>query len=74
VIFIEKSVPETLLFGAPSFPFSLRTRLLSLPPAPFNASDEGGAGMGHTPKVTGTTMRTMRNRLLQIFEILHPGW
>jgi len=37
-ISLEQSVPETLLFGAPSFHFTLRTRLPSLLPARFNAS------------------------------------
>jgi hypothetical protein len=74
VISIEERIPETFLFGTPSFQFSLRTRPRALPLAPFDASYEGGAGMCHTLKVKGATLRTMRNRLLQIFEILHPGW
>jgi hypothetical protein len=74
-ISIEKRVPETLLFGAPSFQFSLRTRLRSLPPAPFNASEEGGVGMCQTLKnVREPQARTTRKRLLQIFEILPPAW
>ena len=73
-ISIEKSVPETFLFGAPSFHFNLRTRLISLLPAPFNASYEGDAGMCHMLNVKGATMWTTRNRLLQFFEILPPGW
>jgi hypothetical protein len=73
-ISIEKRVPEALLFGAPSFRISLRTRLTSLPPAPFDASDEGDAGICLTLKVKGVTIRTTQTRLLQIFEILPPGW
>src|SRR5215831_10059013 len=80
-ISLEKSVPQTLLFGAPSFHFKLRTRLLSQPLAPLNASFEGGVAMCHMLNVKGVTMWTTRNRLLQIFEmflleifeILHPG-
>ena len=37
VISIEERVQETLLFGLPSFKLKLRTRLRSLPSAPFNA-------------------------------------
>jgi hypothetical protein len=72
-ISIEKRVPETLFFSAPSFQFSLRTRLRSLPLAPFNASYEGGADTCNTLKVKGVISRTTRDCLLQIFEILHPG-
>ena len=71
-ISLEKSVPETFLFRAPSFEFSFRPRLHFLPPAPFNASDEGCAGVCCMLKVKAVTMSTMRNR--QIFQILHPGW
>src|SRR5262245_60868114 len=74
MISLEKSVPKTLLFGAPCFQFGLGKRLRSLPPAPFNASFDGGASMCHMLQAKGATMRTTRNRLLQIFEILHPGW
>ena len=37
VISIEESVPETLLFGVPTFKVKLRTRLSFLPLAPCNA-------------------------------------
>ena len=74
MISLEKSVPKTLLFNAPCFQFGLHTRLRSQPPAPFDASCDGGAGACHMLRFKGATMRTTRNRLLQIFEILHPGW
>ena len=74
VISLEKSVPETLLFGAPSFHFTLRRRLTLLPPAPFYASNERDDGLCHTLKVKGVRILTTQTRLLQIFEILPPGW
>jgi len=73
-ISLEQSVPETLLFGAPAFHFTLRTRLPSLLPAPVYASDERDAGIFLTLKVKGITRRTTRTRLLQIVDILPPGW
>jgi len=69
-ISLEKSVPETLLFGAPSFQLSLRRRLPSLLPAPVNASNKGETCRCHTLKVREVTTRKTPNRLLQIFEIL----
>src|SRR5215467_7168592 len=74
VISLEQSVPEPLLFGAPSFHFTLRGRLTPLPPAPFDASDERIAGICLTLTVKGVTLLTTRTRLLQIVEILPPGW
>jgi hypothetical protein len=50
-ISLEKSVPETLLFGAPSFQLSLRRRLPSLLPAPVNASYKRETSRCHTLKV-----------------------
>src|SRR5262249_18094092 len=73
-ISLEQSVLETLLFGAPSFHFTLRTRLTPLPPAPFYASDKRDAGICLMLKVKGVTRWTTQTRLLQIFEILPPGW
>jgi hypothetical protein len=72
VISIEKSIPEALLFGAPSVQLRLRMRVHFLQPAPFNASADGGPGL--CQKVKGVIMRTTRNRLLQIFESIHPDW
>src|SRR5215475_16185413 len=74
MIAIEKSVPKTLLFGARRVPFHLRTRLRSQPPAPFDESYDEGASVCHMLRFKGATMRTPRNHLLQIFEILHPDW
>ena len=74
VISLEKSIPETLLFGAPSFHFTLRRRLTPPPPAPFYASNERDDGLCHTLKVKGVRIFTTRTRLLQIVEILPPGW
>src|SRR5215831_7890508 len=74
VISLEQSVPEPLLFGAPSFHFTLPRRLTPLPPAPFYASDERDDGLCHTLTVKGVTILTPRTRLLQIVEILPPGW
>ena len=74
MVSIEKSVPKTLLFGAQRVQFNLRTRLRSPPPAPFDANCDGGAGACHMLRFKGATMRTTRNQLLQIFELLHPGW
>src|SRR5215467_12250688 len=56
VISLEKSVPETLLFGAPSFHFTLRRRLTPPPPAPFYASNQRDDGLCHMLKrrVSGT--------------------
>src|SRR5215831_5110281 len=66
MISLEKSVPKTRLFGAPCVQFGLRTRLRSLPPAPCHASFNGGADVCHMLQVKGPTMRTTRNRLLQL--------
>jgi len=73
VISLEQSVQEPLLFGAPSFHFTLRRRLTPPPPTPFDASDERDDGLCQTLTVKGVTLLTTRTRLLQIFEILHPG-
>ena len=73
-ISIEKRIPEPLLFGEPSFQLRSRIHLRFLPPAPFNASYDVGVGLGPMLKIRRATIRTMRNRLLQIFESLHPGW
>lgn len=71
-ISIEKRITEPLLFGAPFIQFHSRIRLRFLPPAPFNTSADGGPGLSQ--KVKGVIMRTTRNRLLQIFESIHPDW
>ena len=73
-ISLGESVPEALLFGAPSFHFTLRTRLTPLPPTPVYANDEGDAGLCQTLKVKGVTILTTRTWLLEIVEILPPGW
>jgi hypothetical protein len=74
MIVIEKSIPKTLLFVAQPFQFRLRTRLRSQPPAPFDESYDEGVSACHMLRFKRATMRTTRNHLLQIFEILHPGW
>ena len=74
MISIEKSIPKTLLFGESCFPFSLRTRLRSRPLAPFEERYDEGASVCHMLRFKRATMRKTRNHLLQIFEILHPGW
>jgi len=58
VISLEQSVQEPLLFGAPSFHFTLRRRPTPLPPAPFDASDERGDGLCLTWTVKGVTILT----------------
>jgi len=58
VISIEKSVPETLLFGAPFFQFGLCMCPYFLPLAPCNASYEGGVVICCTLKVEGVAMNT----------------
>jgi len=73
VISLEQSIQEPLLFGTPSFHFTLRSCPMPLPPAPIDASDERIAGLCQTLTVKGVTILTTRTRLLQIFEILHPG-
>ena len=70
VISLEQSVQEPLLFGAPSFHFTLRRRPTPLPPAPFDASDERIGGICLPSTVKGVTILTTRTWLLQIFEIL----
>ena len=47
VISIEKSVPETLLFGVPRFKVKLCTRLSFLPLAPCNARCDGFTCIRH---------------------------
>ena len=47
VISIEESVPETLLFGVPSFKVKLPTRLSFLPLAPSNARCDGFTCIRH---------------------------
>jgi len=74
LISLEQSVPKTLFFGAPCVPFGLRTGLRAQLPAPFNASVRGGADVCRMQQTTGATMRTPRNRLLQIVEIRDPSW
>jgi hypothetical protein len=75
MIAIEKSVPKTLLLGARRVEFSLRTRLRSPPLAPFDESYDEGASVCHMLlRFKRATMRTTHNRLLQVFEILHPVW
>ena len=75
MISLEKSVPKTFLLGARRVQFSLRTCLRSPPPTPFDESYDEGTRVCHMLfRFKRATMRTPRNRLLQIFEILHPGW
>ena len=74
VISLEQSIQEPLLFGTPSFHFTLRRCPMPLPPAPVDASDERDDGLCQTLTVKGVTTLTTRTWLLQIVEILPPDW